>query len=107
MTYRVELGPQVRPGVWEWTTQAPAGSLSGVSSEPLLDACREIKRAGGDTRRQACLFREGRSEWDLRCSVGWGARHTVSDKPSESPRFAKYEPPGAFSFRTPVPSNPA
>jgi hypothetical protein len=40
---RVELGREVdRRGRWQWTVAGT--SLSGVSSDPLLDACRAIER---------------------------------------------------------------
>jgi hypothetical protein len=75
---RVEIKPAGK-GRHHWRCDLDGASLSGVSSEPLLAACREIKRMGGGVGMQCGLFREGHSEWDLRCSVGWGASHTVHD----------------------------
>jgi hypothetical protein len=54
-----------------------------------LDACREIKRMGGDTAEAVGLFREARSMPDATCSVGWGAGHTVDEA---GPRFVKFRP---------------
>jgi hypothetical protein len=89
---RVEVR-EVRPGTYEWSTttiretapgrfewtEVPAGPLSGVSFAPLLDACQELSRAGAPPTELVAMFRKGRSDWDLRCSVGWGAAHEVND----------------------------
>lgn len=85
---RVELGKEASPGVWFWTCGAFA--LEGRSRQPLLDACRQIKPLLTDTGQLAGLFRLGRSEPDLTCSVAWGADHTVKEEPKV--RFGKYEP---------------
>jgi hypothetical protein len=85
---RVELGEEVkRRGRFRWI--CPRYALRGVSRQPLLDACREIKRMGGDTAELVGLFREARSMPDATCSVGWGADHTVEETTS---RFAKWRP---------------
>ena len=86
---RVELGGEVdRHGRWRWT--CPRYGLRGVSRQPLLDACREIKRMGGDTAEAVGLFREARSTPDMTCGVGWGADHTVSEPLDGRIRFAKW-----------------
>jgi len=74
---RVELGAEVRPGVFAWAV--PSLSLSGESRQPLLDACRQLKPLLDDTRQFAGLFRAGESGWAARCSVEWGANHRVRD----------------------------
>jgi hypothetical protein len=85
---RVELGEEVnRRGKWRWT--CPRYALAGVSRQPLLDACREIKRMGGDPASLVGLFREARSVPSSTCSVGWGASHTVRE---DVTRFEKWEP---------------
>jgi hypothetical protein len=85
---RVELGEEVkRRGRWRWT--CPRFAVGGISRQPLLDACREIKRMGGDTADIVGLFREARSTPDATCSVGWGADHTVDETTT---RFAKWKP---------------
>jgi hypothetical protein len=92
---RVDLGREVRPGVFEYTVSlgGAAGSYSGLSRQPLLDACRGIKRMGGDTAQRAGLFREGRDTPDMVCSVGWGSGKTVSEPASGGgPKFVKYHP---------------
>jgi len=85
---RVELGEEVRRhGKWRWRCwQWP---LEGVSRQPLLDACREIKRMGGDPQHRVGLCRAGRLEPDLTCTVGWGASKTVDE---EGPWFKKFQP---------------
>ena len=85
---RVELGEEVkRRGRFRWT--CPQYALSGISRQPLLDACREIQRMGADTAALVGLFREARSVPDATCSVGWGAAHTVDEATT---RFAKWKP---------------
>jgi len=87
---RVECGEEVnRHGKWRWT--CPRYALRGVSRQPLLDACREIRRMGGDPKEIAGLFREARSVPDLTCTVGWGAGHTVIEPDRGRIHFAKWQ----------------
>jgi hypothetical protein len=87
---RVELGEEVnRRGKWRWT--CPRYGLAGISRQPLLDACREIKRMGGDTSVAVGLFREARSVPSSTCSVGWGAAHTVIEPDRGRIHFAKWQ----------------
>jgi len=68
-------------------------SLRGLSHQPLLDACRAIKRMGGDPRARAGLFRKGRyGTPDLACTVAWGAGHTVAEDDVAPIRFEKFRP---------------
>jgi hypothetical protein len=88
---RIELGEEVkRRGRWAWSC-AELG-LSGVSHQPLLDACRAIKRMGGAPTQLAGLFRKGRSEADLSCVVGAGAGLTVREDQKIGPVFVKWRP---------------
>ena len=85
---RVELGEEIGGrGVWRWT--CPRYGLQGRSRQPLLDACREIKRMGGDPLANVGLFREARSVPDMTCGLGWGAGKTVDES---GPKFAKWKP---------------
>lgn len=63
-----------------WDYRIPEFGVGGRSRQPLLDACRQIKRMGGDPARLAALFREGREDWDIRCSVEVGANTTVEGR---------------------------
>ena len=85
--FRVELIEEInKRGVFRYRV---AGlPIEGQSRQPLLDACREIKRILGETEQRAGLFREGRTTPDLSCPVEWGAARTVSE--SGTPRFVKY-----------------
>jgi hypothetical protein len=76
---RVERGVEVRPGEFEYELTGAGTPIRGVSTQPLLDACRELKRMGADPARYCGLFRPGREDWDLRCKIGVGAELTVSD----------------------------
>jgi hypothetical protein len=65
--------------------------VQGRSRQPLLDACRAIKRMGGLTGdRQIGLYREGRDKPDAICGLDWGAAHTVLETRTTGPRFAKW-----------------
>jgi hypothetical protein len=95
---RVELGEEIeRRGIWAW--RIPALSLEGRSRQPLLDACRQIKRMGGATVERAGLFRKGRPEPDITVSVEAGAALTVVENEKAGPRFGRFRemPVGAFA----------
>ncbi len=92
---RVELGEEIeRRGKWRWA--CPEYDVEGISRQPLLDACREIKRMGGDPVSAAGLFRKGSRIADLTCSVGWGADHTVRE---DLTRFTKWRAFGGIADR--------
>ena len=93
---RVELGEEVhRRGKWRWSTGG--GALSGLSRQPLLDACRALKCMGAAGDTFVGLFRAGRTIPDLTCRVRWGARKTVNE---EGPWFKKWKPRPADLVRT-------
>ena len=84
---RVEIVEEVRNrGTFRY--RVPSLALEGQSRQPLLDGCRQIKSLLRPTNQLAGLFRKGRSEPDISCSVRWGAEHTVRD--DGRVRFAKY-----------------
>jgi hypothetical protein len=64
--------------------------IEGRSRQPLPDACRQIRAILGDTSRRVGLFREGRTEVDISCSVNKGALLTVEDGPKGIRFFRKY-----------------
>jgi hypothetical protein len=68
--------------------------VDGFSREPLLDACRALKRMGVDLWAPVGLFRPGRSDWDLRTTVDRGADLTVREN-DRGIAFRKY-----IEFRT-------
>jgi hypothetical protein len=85
---RVEIIGEIKNrGVFGY--RIPSLGLEGQSRQPLLDACRQIKSLLGDTGQRACLFRAGKSEPDISCSVAWGAAHTVKENPTV--HFAKFQ----------------
>jgi hypothetical protein len=84
---RVELGKEVKPGIWAYRVEGYG--LEGRSRQPLLDACRMVERAGGDTSQQIGLFRKGKANCDLFCQVKVGAGLTVDES---GPRFVKWKP---------------
>lgn len=82
---RVMLGAAAH-GVFEYTV--PAYATGGSSRQPLLDACRQVKRLGADPKARIGLFRPGDVEPSLSCSVEVGAATTVREEPRI--RFARY-----------------
>ena len=80
---RVERGAETSPGVFAYTV--PSLGLSGRSRH-----CRQIKSLLGPTGQLAGLFREGRSEWDIRCKVDVGAEFTVKEESAGGIRFARH-----------------
>jgi hypothetical protein len=91
---RVNRGREVRPGIFAYCVVEPAdhAGISWQSRQPLLDACRQIKRMGGDPSARCSIFREGRTEADLTCTVGVGAGLTVEETQLRGPYFAKWKP---------------
>ena len=88
---RVDLGRECSPGIWEYAIASHG--LCGKSHQPLLDACRQLKRMGGVAPQFAGLFRKGRDTPDLSCLVEVGAALTVSEpKKGNAPSFTKYQP---------------
>src|SRR6516225_10836986 len=87
---RVDLGAEISPGAFAYTV--PSLGLSGRSRQPLLDACRQIKTLLGPTGQLAALFRQGHSDWDIRCRVDVGAELTVKEESAGGIRFARHKP---------------
>lgn len=87
---KVIRGPVNTLGECEYSV--PEFQVSGKSRQPLLDACRAVKRAGGAPRRQIGLFRVGLSKPDIFTTVGFGASITVKQETTGSaPRFVPYK----------------
>ena len=88
---RIELIEEVKNrGVFRYRV---AGlPIEGQSRQPLLDACRQIKSLLGPTGQLAGLFREGCSEWDIRCRVDVGAELTVKEENAGGIHFARHKP---------------
>jgi hypothetical protein len=100
------LGEEVRSvnkaSKWRWTC-AELG-LSGLSREPLLDACRAVKRMGDQNQhRQIGLYRPGRDWSDLFCSVEVGTGLTVKENEKIGPVLVKWAP---RDFGTSADTNP-
>jgi hypothetical protein len=76
---------------WKWKLLYGGALLEGLSSEPMLDACRALKRMGASPGELVGLFCEGSSVWSLRTTVGYGAGLTVEDG-NTATRFRKYVP---------------
>jgi hypothetical protein len=89
-TYRVLLGDeQHRQGVWRYSVDGTP--IEGLSRQPLLDACRQIKSLYGATAAHAGLFHAGSDTPSLTCSVETGAKTTVSEGQRHGPVFTKFK----------------
>lgn len=89
---RIDRGNEVKPGIWRYSI--PSFGLEGQSRQPLLDACREIKRTLGPTKAagaRAGVYRSGRTEPDISCLVLDGAALTISEPSKGKIRFAKFQ----------------
>ena len=93
---RIDLSTEVKPGIFDY--RIPSLRVEGRSRQPLLDACRQIKSILGPTAELAGLFREGRTQWDLRCPVDVGAELTVSERNAGTIRFERFREFGAPSL---------
>jgi hypothetical protein len=93
---RVEIEEIENRGVWRYSV--PRYGVEGRSRQPLLDACRQIKRMGGATVERAGLFRKVRSEPDIMCTVEAGAATTVVENEKTGPRFGKFREMPADAF---------
>jgi hypothetical protein len=87
----VRIQGQPRPGVFAWRAAWDGRIVEGRSREPLLDACRELKRMGVEPLTYAGLFWPGRPDWALRTRIGTGADLTTEDGPTGS-RFRRFRP---------------
>lgn len=93
---RIERGAEVKPGIWQYTV--PEFHLSGRSRQPLLDACRQIKRILGPTSRHAGVFRSGSDVADISAPVEIAAAMTVRED-DKGLRFARYREFDRTKFR--------
>jgi hypothetical protein len=98
---RIERGKEVAPGIWEYSI--PSFGLSGKSRQPLLDSCRQIKRALGSTKSAGVLagvYRPGNTEPSISCLVQDGAGLTVSEPSSGKIKFGKFQEFDSPVFKT-------
>ena len=65
--------------------------IVGQSSEPLLDACRLLARAGVDASTPIGLFDPGATEYRLKTTIGYGARHTVVEPDRGAMNLGRYQ----------------
>jgi hypothetical protein len=101
---RIERGKEVKPGIWEYSI--PSFDLRGRSRQPLLDACRQIKRALGPTKaaeKHVGVYREGKEHPDISCALLDGAGLTVSEPAKGRIKFVKFHEFDPSAFRTSAP----
>jgi hypothetical protein len=69
-------------------------AVQGRSHQPLLDACRQLKRMGADPAALVAVFHgEATDQWAIRTTVGKGAQLAVADLPrGGGPKFVRYRP---------------
>jgi hypothetical protein len=83
-----EAGPR-RHGRWAYRADGYP-LVCGFSHQPLLDACRQLKSLYGVTVQRVGLFRDGKDDPDISCSVEAGAATTVKEPSDGAIRFGKY-----------------
>jgi hypothetical protein len=89
---RIERGREIRPGVWIYSI--PSLRLCGKSRQPLLDACRQIKRALGPTKSagaRAGVYGPGDTEPAISCLVMDGASLSTFEPSRGKIAFAKFQ----------------
>lgn len=90
---RIELGREVRPGIWEWHFLHDHVVVEGASRQPLLDACRKLKLMGKNQEEEIGLFWPEQKEWALKTTIRVGAGLTVREPASGKIRgFGKFIP---------------
>jgi hypothetical protein len=97
---RIDRGREVAPGIWEYSIASLR--LFGKSRQPLLDACRQIKRALDPIElagRRAGVFRDGKAEPDISCMVLKGAELTVAEPSNGKIHFTKFREFDSSAFR--------
>jgi hypothetical protein len=87
---------------WEYTV--PGHPVSGLSRQPLSDACRQLIALGVEPQRPVARFREGRATPDLTSTVGVAAGLTVAEPDRGVIHFARYR---RSPFQAPLPEPPA
>ena len=92
---KIVRGSEVSPGIWEYAV--PSLGITGRSRQPLLDGCRQIKRALGETAERAAVFRKGYDVPDISCPVSSGALVTVSEPDKGRVTFVKFREFAGFS----------
>jgi hypothetical protein len=93
----VERDEKPVKGRWYWRVRDGWGArgrakICGYSRQPLLDACRALKRMGVEPSEGIRVFRKGRSDFDLQTTVGFGSSQTVLETSKVGPRFVKFRP---------------
>jgi hypothetical protein len=97
---KIERGREVAPCIFEYSI--PSLRLFGKSRQPLLDACRQIKRALDPTElagRRAGVFREGKAEPDISCLVLKGAELTVAEPSRGKIHFTNFREFDSSAFQ--------
>ena len=95
---RVQRGKEIKPGIFEYSVAGMG--IFGHSSQPILDACRQIQTILGDPcHRQAGIWREGHDQPDMVCPVDVGAKYRAAEDTKSGPRFRKFEPFDSSVFK--------
>ena len=86
---RIERAKELAAGIFDLV---PALEIRGKSSQPLLDACRQIQSILGDPcRERAAIYREDHEQPDIWCPVDVGAKYRASEDAKGGPRFRKFQ----------------
>lgn len=66
------------------------GEIIASGFSPECSACRELEALGFNG--MAYFSRPGKSSWDLKIPIKWGASRAVSETSHHGPRFLKFVP---------------
>jgi hypothetical protein len=97
---REVTGNKDQPARFEYSV--PGHAVSGLSRQPLSDACRQLLAQGVDPSTAVGRFREGRDQPDLTSTVGVAARLTVEDPNKGRIRFRLFTPWRALPIEMPA-----
>jgi hypothetical protein len=70
------------------------GEVLASGPSPEFAACRVLKDRGYSGTVE--FWRAGRPTYDMRMSVEWGAKRTITETARTGPRFAKWAPNPLF-----------
>ena len=86
-------GREIKPAVFEYQGTVSGRDFKGISRQPLLDACRQVKSILGEADTPGIrvgVEREGRPGIYISCNLEWGAAHTIVESYSDGMRVLKY-----------------
>jgi hypothetical protein len=94
---RIERGKEISPECFSYSLVGL--EISGKSRQPLLEVCRQLLTKNIPPTERVGIFREGKNEPDLACTVGAGAKLVVVERNKGGIRFEKFEEVNWAAFK--------